>query len=298
MTLITLLVALAIAHFARDIVNVRRTTWVAPYGAWVTQRLPAHGIWDGPAGVLVLLAPPVIGVVIVQLLLGELLWGLGGFVIALAVLVYSWGPRDLDADVDTYLTAAEQGPEAEREAAANLVDAPLPAGDYERAGYLVSGVTLAALERWFSVALWFVVLGPAGALLYRLTDVLASDAPARVHLSPEQAGAAQRLRALLEWPAAQAMVGGLAIVADFDAVVSGWRAHYRERGRGYWDLDAGFLVRAVQSTLRGYPDTAHGFEDHLNGPIDCVRHTINLMWRVLFVWLTALAVLTLIGWLG
>src|SRR3970282_994329 len=98
------------------------------------------------------------------------LLGLAGLVFALAVLFYTWGPRDLDVDVEAILDARD--PLARRAAAARLW--PRTGTASLEGGALAEAVFRSALQRWFGVLFWFLLLGPVGALLYRLTQ-LATD---------------------------------------------------------------------------------------------------------------------------
>ena len=54
---------------------------------------------------------------------------------------------------------------------------------------LVEAVFRCALWRWFGVLFWFLLLGPAGALLYRLVS-LSAQGEARRTLPPAQSEAA------------------------------------------------------------------------------------------------------------
>ena len=96
------------------------------------------------------------------------------------MLFYAWGPRDLDLDVDAIVNARDA--DARRAAAATL----WPDGARRRidGGALVEAVFRNALRRWFGVLFWFLLLGPVGALLYRLTALaregeLRASCPAR-----------------------------------------------------------------------------------------------------------------------
>ena len=86
---------------------------------------------------------------------------------------------------------------------------------------LVEAVFRNALRRWFGVLFWFLLLGPFGAVLYRLS-VLAVERD-DTQLAHETAAGARAWLALLEWPVAQLMTLGLALVGNFDSVMAAWR---------------------------------------------------------------------------
>src|SRR5690606_14235706 len=121
---------------------------------------------------------------------------------------------------------------------------------------LVQAVFLGARRRWFGVLLWFLLLGPFGALLYRLTE-RGAEAEAGEALPPAQRAAWQHLLAILDWPVAQLMTLAPAIVGHFDAVHSAWRDWHAARSGQGFDFSTGFLDAAAQvSVVQALRDAA------------------------------------------
>src|SRR3546814_17911650 len=85
---------------------------------------------------------------------------------------------------------------------------------------LVGAVFAGALQRWFGVLLWFLLLGPMGAIGFRLFVIASADAA----LPEAHRAAVQRGRAVLECPAAQLLTPALALVAYVDIVLDTGRA--------------------------------------------------------------------------
>ena len=97
---------------------------------------------------------------------------------------------------------------------------------------------------------------------------------------------------------AQLMTLAMAVAADFDTVSSTWRKHHKTQGHGILSGDHGFmLTSAVVAVLGGHADN-DGFADQLTGRMGPVKLAMDLLWRVLAVWLTLLAVMLLAGWLA
>src|SRR3546814_13673261 len=88
----------------------------------------------------------------------------------MASVFYAWGPRDLDQDVDQLLHA-DDADSAPALAARLNPDAPVA---LEPAS-LVSAVFPVALQRWFGVLLFFLLLGPMGVLGFRLFVIACAD---------------------------------------------------------------------------------------------------------------------------
>lgn len=298
MTLIAIIVTLALTHFIGGLAALRGTDWVCAWQRWLQGHCSKLPGYDGATGVLLVVAPPVIAVALAQWALEDVALGLATFVFGVAVLVWAWGPRDLDRDVEAYLKAAAGGDtDEQRRAAEAIVAQPLPPDAEEEAEVVMAWVYLGALERGFGVLFWFAVLGPLGAMLYRVSQVLARRAADRG--APDGfVGAVRRLRRLLDWPVCLLMALGLAVVGHFDAVINAWREHYRREGQGFFALDPGFVLSAARATLAAPPTGWPAEFEREPDVYDRIRMSLNLLWRVMFVWLTVLALLTLAGWLG
>jgi len=138
-------------------------------------------------------------------------------------------------------------------------------------------------------------LGFIGAAAYRLCAWLART---KQPIDDQQRDWLQRLQHLLEWPVAQLITLALAIAADFDSVLSAWRKHHKAQGHGILSGDHGFmLTAAVVAVMDGYA-TRDGFADQLTGRMGPVQLAMDLLWRVLAVWLALLAIMLLAGWLA
>ncbi len=292
--LVAVVLAVVLGHSVPAVSRLRRFGWFPRWQRWIGARLHADPTGSLSATLLVIL-PPVLALAALQAILDSVMFGLPAFLLALLVLVWCWGPRDLDRDVDA-LVHADGGAAAD---AASRLSARGEAVGTDGPS-LVGAVFRAALQRWFAVLLWFLLIGPAGALLYRLIQ-LAADDPQRPAGDDSPLGV---LRTVLEWPAAQLMTLGLALAASFDAVFAAWREWHRARG-GWWIADTGFLYAAARASVvcelveeaedegTPMPDVAARLPA---GP--AVRDAMSLVWRVLMVWLTVLALFVLAGYVG
>ena len=296
LTLIAAVVALVLGHVAPSLASaVRDFTWYRRWLQWLDARFPT-GFWRGQHGLVLALLPPLLLVGLFQAALSKPLLGLAGLLFAIAVLFYSWGPRDLDLDVEAIVDAPDQA--ARAEAAARLggsraLDAPS----------LVEAVFAAAQRRWFGVLFWFLLLGPVGALLYRLSAWSAEGDAA--DLPPETRAGAKAWLAFLDWPVAQLMTLALALVGDFDSVVSAWK----DNGGASMQFDANFLAAAARASVRTeLADEAMDYADHgvvapgiltaVMGELPELRDAMSLVWRSLLLWLVVMALFVVAGWVG
>ncbi|HSX61922.1 MAG TPA: beta-lactamase induction protein [Tahibacter sp.] len=236
---------------------------------------------------------PVLICLLIQKLLGGWMFGLLSFAFAVCVLWYSWGPRDLSEDVDAVVKA----PDSERRVVAAQClrpdgdEGPLP---FE-APALVDAAFQSALKRWFGVLFWFLLLGPCGALLYRLTQLLAWS-PALAELqSPEGRQLARKFSLWLDWAPAHLMALALAVASDFDAVFHTWKSWHDRMGKGYFSLDLGFLSAIARASVDADVIAGDGYAEDVNDPLIELADARHLLVRVLIVWLAVTGLLVIGG---
>lgn len=301
-TLIATLVALVLGHLAPSFATaVRNVGWYRELIGWCNQRFGVDSFWRSRWGIVLVLLPTVLVVGLLQLAIdGRSLVGVG-LLFGTAVLFLAWGPRDLDRDVDAILDAPDAIARSER--VTQLVD---EAQTPDSGSGLVEAVFRNALRRWFGVLFWFLVLGPVGAITYRLS-VLAAVGPIAGEVPSATRRGARTWLSVLEWPVAQLMTLALALVGNFDAVLGAWR----DADGGSLTLSSRFLGAAaranVSSELSEQGDS--GDDDHDNGiaaslvgmglpDLPELRDAMSLVWRSLLTWLAVLALFVIAGFVS
>ena len=287
--LIAVVAVLIAGHAMQSLTALRRFDWLVDWRRYVGGlSADADSALNGRAGLLLVVGLPVLLVGLLQLASRQSLWGIPGFVFATLLLFYCWGPRDLDLDVDAIVDAPDA--ERKRDAAASLLPADaVPDGRGLDGHALIDGVFTGAMRRWFGPLLWFLLLGPAGALLYRIGALLGSD-PAHADAPTAQREAARWLLAVLEWPVAQLMTLALALAANFDAVFGAWRDWHAGGVR----LDTGFLGAAARASVDieiadDDTDVSDGNAMAATPALLELRDAMSLIWRMLLLWLAVLA---------
>lgn len=290
MTIIAILLAFALCHFVRELGRCRQDSWLRGWVDLANDALGKLPCWSGVTGFLLIMAVPLAALLLVNEALVAMLGTTGAFLLAIAVLIYTFGPRDLDTDVEAIVS--EEDPELRREKLQGLLgESPPEDADACRA-VAVESVFREGLRRWFGVILWFAVLGIAGAFVYRVIDWLANgDYP----LSEEQKALFQRMLQVMDWPAAQLMTLSLAIATDFDSVFKAWKQYHDEQGHGLFEGNNGFLLAAARSVVLSGHAAQDGYADQLDGPMIGLQQAMDLTWRMLGVWMTVLAILLLVG---
>lgn len=293
MTFLAIALALVVDRFLGVLAEWRRWDWFNTWTDWLNQRLGGYAFQDGPAGVILALAPVLLGVGLLYQGLSELL-GLFGFLFAAAVLLFSLGPRCLEDDVEEFEGARLRG---SREAACHYADELAGGADPEEDdpwGTLLAtqGVLTEAHERLFGTLFWFAVLGPVGAVLHRLSVVLRGHA-IREGGEGGFARAADLLHAILAWPSARLLAAGYALSGRFAEAAAALRRRLLRL-----DADARELLVAVgEGALDRDADSLREAEARGEGGKP-VAEAFALVRRSLVIWLAVLALMTLSGWLG
>ncbi|WP_269792783.1 regulatory signaling modulator protein AmpE [Stenotrophomonas sp. Iso1] len=292
-TLVAVITALVLGHLApAAMASLRDWRW---YGRWLQWWQGHTGEATGSRyGLVMAIVLCVLVVALLQWALDERVYGLPSLLFGIVVLTLCWGPRDLDRDVEAVIDADDAG-------ARDVAISHLQAGGgsmREDAPSLVEATATDALRRWFAPLFWFLLLGPLGAVLYRLlAQSLQGPQSARVSDAARHGGATAL--ALLEWPVAQLMTLSMALVGNFDTVFSAWRG----AGGNRLALELGFLTQAARASV-GAELVEDADEARLTGmaPVDErypeLRDAMSLVWRMLLLWMALLALLVIAGWVG
>lgn len=265
-------------------------------GNWRGDKLFRHWVrqlsdLNGGARVALALAPPLALCAGIWLALDALGGPWLAALFALIVLIYAFGPRDFDTDMDAVVHAAD---DLERQAAAQALadDDPNAAWDAQA---LSAAVAYAALRRRFGVLGWFFLLGPIGALGYRLTRTLARESDAAGTDVP----AARQVANAVDWLPAQLLTFTLALVGNWDAVIGAWRRWRSQAAATSWYATGpDFLGAAAQAEVTTEIDGGDGLSEEHSDPLAEVARLRAALLRALLAWLGAVALIAMGAWLG
>ena len=108
MTLIFILIALGLDFFLGGLERFRNYNWFTSLFYLLEKRLAHYKIWDGSFGLLLVLAIPVSGLIILACVLNHWSVILEG-VLTLLILIYCLAPEALDDRLDNFITAIDEG---------------------------------------------------------------------------------------------------------------------------------------------------------------------------------------------
>ena len=286
MSLISVLIALAVEHFYKQIGELRQFGWFARYHDKVFNKLEGQPFRDGPLGVVLILGAVVLAVWLVNAMLAGVAI-VFSFIFTVVVLIYCLGPRDLEKDVQNFTQAVERGDiEAAEIMAGEFLDTP--PGDKNAADlikHVEAGILIHANARVLGVLLWCMLLGPVGAALFRLSCQLKSRLAAD---DSAYANAARDLYRILMWLPARLSVVGFALTGSFVDTMSNW-----SNVSDMWRRDSDdFIVISGLGAIRHELDVE---QRESETDLVCIHHVMALVKRTLLVWVAILAILTLTG---
>jgi AmpE protein len=259
---------------------------------WLDAHAAENGFWRSRQGWVLALLPWVLGVVLLQWALHGRLFGLPSLLLGVATLVICWGPRDLDRDVEAVIDADDAPTRHAAIAQLQSTGGSL----HEDVSSLVEATVLNGLRRWFAVLFWFLLLGPVGAVAYRLLALLAVG-PMRSLATLDGAVGARVVLGWLEWPVAQLMSLSMALVGNFDTAYKAWRQAHGNQ----WATSTVFLGAVARASVSAeLREEAHDYSDAGMVPVwrrlPELRDAMSLVWRMLLLWMAALALLVIAGW--
>lgn len=277
MTFVVTLIALLIERFF-DWSHLRNWSWFA-----ACQRFAGSKLTGKTADILLAgsVLPIVIGVLFLQLLLRGSLYGVGGLVFDLLVLLYCLGPQNLWADTFACLNALVQG---DAKAASDKLKTSFGLTDMSFAQsvhrHFLDSLFAQANQRIFAVVFWFFILGPAGAVLYRLISISAAMPSSEASL-PDMTASARKAEDILDWAPVRLLTFLFALGGHFAKVFVSWKR----------SVGAGLVSNQVMLTDCGLAALGFSEEDHLPEDGSAERNAISLIDRTFVIALVMILLL-------
>ena len=202
------------------------------------------------------------------------------------VLFLCLGPRHLSHDIEQLIAAREAGDEeSERKLTRMLLLGPERRSSRRS---LLGALFIQSHENLFGVLLWFIAIGPAGAILYRL----ASRMPRFLHESQPGTGAersAMVLHAAAAWVPARLCAALYGLAGSLDQSLHQWRKQFSLRGGNWRDRSWALLSDVSAAALTVEEETGAALPARLE---DCLREVLAMQQRALLILLAAYGIFT------
>jgi AmpE protein len=289
MNFLIILLAVAAEFMVSSFDQWRSAPWSLQWANWLTGIGRRFSWWQGAPAVALIIALPLIAAAGVLSML-DAMSPLLGYVAAFGVLLFAFGPEDLTREVDVYksiLAGAADGdinPPA-FVAAARGTDLGAPSGDaqFDATRAELAALALAADRAWFQPLFWFFILGPIGAIAYRLVANLR-----RYEDGGEGVAAAlAEVREAIEWLPARITVLLLGVAGTLVPVLDSARAVGVMRWRNSGNLVACAALAAADNGR---------IHEVIGGDVRIYRinFMLALLKRVLTGWLVVIAAAALL----
>lgn len=305
MKLIALILGLALERLATEVLHLRELRWFDGFFDLGIARLKDLPGWLLYPGVVVILGIPLLPVLGVSLYLAApyaslewpefmtaVLWTLPYLLFAVLILFFSLGPRDLGSEVDEYCEAVDEGDQARSERVLKeLCEAELSGANEIEA--VEEAVFVQATNRIFGVVFWFIALGPVGAWLFRISDLLRRRVAYSSGRSMEGMGsilaAVENVHGVLVWVPARLAVVGYAFSGSFDDAWNRWRSYEPKSDLPFHRGNDEVVACVGKAAMTGF------LEESPNSSA-AARNAMRLVNRTVFIWVTVIGLMTIFGW--
>ena len=277
MALISIILGLLLDRTFRHLHDLRDMTWFEFY-VQAIQRLIGKRL--PPLQFIIILAIPVSLLLSVQILLHDFLFNLPGFIFGIIIFIYCLGPACLSTDIEAYIHARTLGDEDEAlHYAGTITDSSASTSPDQQTSDVTRAILYIANERIFATIFWFVILGPFGAMLYRLISELSKQID-----FDELADFSEFIHAIMAWVPARMLAAGYALTGNFDGAYHAYkdRAHTTDFSHSNNEV----LVATGLGAM-------HNLE--AENELASIYAAQALVMRSVIVWIGILAVMTLGG---
>jgi len=305
MKLLALLIGLIIERLATRFFHLRELRWLDRLIDAGFRQVAHVGNWRSIIPVLLLATVLVLPVLLIRVSLGDVLYGFPYVALAIIVLFFSLGPKDIGEEVDEYCKALQDGDDERINVSAKaLTESDVPQDFALRTRLVEEAVCIQSNNRLFAVIFWFIVLGPVGAWAYRVTDLMRRRAvfkAARNETLPEDGEesedsvlvAAGSLHGWLAWIPARLTAIGFGLAGSFDGAMSARRAPAESQDLSHREQSEQLLARVGTAAL-----ALHSLEGEsvTERAIRGAEAANGMVFRLLFIWAAVIAAMTLYGW--
>lgn len=318
MEFITILIAIAVEQYYKTVEQYRQFDWFASYCDWMQQKSASFAaIFPSASGTitLIIILTPIVLVAAFTLNALASMGSVFSFIFGIALLIYSFGPRDLNAQVDEYKSSLSSGDaEGALYHANNLFSGHHYQPEFggtplEIIELVKRGILLAFNNRILAVLFWFLVLGPVGALLYRLSSLLVerfaggsfgmqfsvdNDTNEQTDLKL----AIQRLYMILGWLPARICALTYALAGSFSDTLLCWRCASDFFSENNEELIVTSGLKALKMPTETQDDNSSEVAvDNADIDISGIEQVAALVKWSLVIVVTVIALMSIVGWI-
>lgn len=285
MTIITILICIALQKFA-NVGGWFNLSWFEAYLKLLCPWLKKINEWLGLGLVIV---PICLVLVLLHYILMWKMFGIFDLLLVVIVLFFTMDARDFKYELAKYFERLEK---KDVNGAANAVTeflavpAPTEAAELSRA--VTKAITLKSFERLFTVLFWFAIFGIYGATIYYAITLLRKTAlKVDTHLAA-LAKIAAKIQNILDWFPARVLGFSYVLAGKFAKVFNCWFNKLFNRPKHNHDFIIATGLTALDVDPKAETISSSSKENY---------EALDLINRVLIIWVIAVALFSLGTWL-
>lgn len=295
MIFLIILIALFAERYLLEQEDFRQHLWFRDYCRWFRHLPMGEWLSEGKAAIIALLFLPLAVLLIVHSWSMEALGGTPEWILSFIILLLTLGPKDLEHQVTDFIDARDHGStERANRIASEIMERKAEETEPELSIRVSEAIVEQANNRLLAVLFWFSILGPLGAVLYRLTSLaekFSRDDSERENINQQ----AFHLLHILNWVPARLIAATYALVGNFDNTLLAWR-HWSEDHRNQYESDArGLLVLTGSAALGHTPEETMPEQAADLPPL--VEDALSLVLRSLAIWVVLLGIIQMVAWI-
>jgi adenosylcobinamide-phosphate synthase len=306
MSLLTIIIALLLEQ-AKPVAADRINAWLAAWSSFLETRFNAGGQHHGVIAWIIGVLLPAAFLLVACMLLASFSWLLA-LLLGIVLLYATMGFRQFSHHFTAIHIALHAG---EIDEARRLL-AAWRGGNTSRldastvARLAIEDSLLASYRHVYAPLFWFAVLGPAGALLYRLACHFSRAWQPQSSDDDDDTfgGFACNMLAVMDWLPVRLTAIAFAVVGNFEDAIDCWRTQATQ-----WPEEANGVILAAGAGALGVRlgmpvDTGNGIinrpelGDGDDADEDFMQSTVGLGWRSLIMMLVLLTLLDIARWAG
>lgn len=301
MNFIALLLGLGIERLLTNLFHLREFRWLDPWIDRMSSRLANASLFAAIIGIGLYALVAILPVAILAGLLSGTLFQVPYFLLAVFVLLFSLGPRDLVMEINDYCGAVRNGQDEDvQRIVRELREGDAPQDTDAQIAAVRRAVFIQANNRIFAVVFWFILFGPTGAWLFRVVDLMRRRLAyeySRDDLTEAPSAFVRAVRIMhgvLAWPSAHLLILGYALAGSYEGGLKAWRAYASQRAQDFFVCTNDLLDRVGNGASSHQP-----VPDDTPPAVVRVGEAVSLVMRTLWlIWAPVVALLTLSGWLS
>ncbi|MFV2058425.1 MAG: hypothetical protein ACC707_18325 [Thiohalomonadales bacterium] len=290
MTLLAIILGLSIERLMPNLLEYRRFDWLFTYQQWMKNKLSRFSHWNDTLSFALILLLPIIAISFLHYEIykaGAVL----GFAFSVLILAYSLGPRDIYGLKQQLKDLPSEDCDKElRTIASQLSANELPGNSEDLFSMVKNKILLSINTHLLGVLFWFLILGPMGAIMYRLTLVIHESHSEEEESNEEYASTAAMLFAIINLLPAHVTALCFATTGNFVDAAQSWQENKVKNLLSNPQCDN--MLTSVGEGAMNLDETTICDAKPVVGAI------LSMAKRSIILWLTVLALLTMSGWAG